>query len=81
MNVVDTKAGIYSCSPQITLEDLYAHHNPLANGVLSNNPNTLMKQQVDSKASGIMEWDRRLPVFGWTVETINLLIAPMITSK
>ena len=28
-----------------------------------------------------MEWDKRLPAFGWTVETINMLILPMIKSR
>ena len=51
----------------------------MLNGGPVENPNKMMP--VDTKVTGIMEWDRRLPVFGWTVETINMLIAPMITSK
>ncbi|XP_067951479.1 uncharacterized protein [Watersipora subatra] len=64
---------------EITLEDLYAHHNP--KNVTEVNPNISSRTPVDTKATGIMEWDKRLPCFGWTVETINLLIAPMIKSK
>ena len=31
--------------------------------------------------SGCLEEDRRLPMFGWTVEGLNMLVLPMIRDK
>ncbi|XP_078001454.1 uncharacterized protein LOC144453955 [Glandiceps talaboti] len=61
---------------QITLEDLRAAHNSgmvngqLVNGVQDNGP----KYQP-------VETDRRLVMFGYTVEHINMLVLPMVKDK
>ena len=30
---------------------------------------------------GVIEEDRRLPMFGWTVEALNMLVLPMVKDK
>ena len=60
----------------ITMEDLYVHHD-----------RTRPLEREDSRMHmshyhfSVMEEDRRLAMYAWTMETISLLVAPMVTSQ
>lgn len=70
--------------PQISMENLYeAHEGDLTsehclisehmNGVAVDNENVAMVRTFSG--------DRRLVMFGYTIETLNMLLLPMVTTQ
>ena len=37
--------------------------------------------RIENPLGGCLEEDRRLPMFGWTVEALNMLVLPMIRDQ
>ena len=78
------KRSVVIAFQQITLEDLYAAHE----GSLTSEP-TVTNGHVnglngDDESAAVMRTfggDRRLLLNGYTVETLNLLLLPMVTTK
>lgn len=69
---------------QITLEELYAAHegnlppeSPVANGHI----NGLNGEQEQAAVVRTFGGDRRLLMNGYTIETLNMLLLPMVTTK
>lgn len=69
---------------QFTLKDLYAAHegelspempitNGYVNGIVSGDENAALMRTFGG--------DRRLPMFGYTIETLNMLLLPMVTTQ
>ena len=38
-------------------------------------------ERIENPHGGTLEEDRRLPMFGWTVEALNMLVLPMIRDQ
>ncbi|KAJ8680883.1 hypothetical protein QAD02_016670 [Eretmocerus hayati] len=73
---------------QITMEDLRnAHKSEETNGMVNGVSNALVAKNGISNEDGISAvhrvWggDKRIALFGYTLETINLLLLPMIQTK
>ncbi|ELT96170.1 hypothetical protein CAPTEDRAFT_177943 [Capitella teleta] len=62
-------------SEVVTLDDLYNEHNPRG---LKREDST---GHMTNYKGSVVEVDRRLPLFGWTVETISMLVLPMVYTK
>jgi glutamate synthase (NADPH/NADH) len=62
-------------SQVVTLDDLYREHNP--RGITREDSRGHMTNYKGS----VVEVDRRLPLFGWTMETISMLVLPMVYTK
>ncbi|XP_015120846.1 glutamate synthase [NADH], amyloplastic isoform X2 [Diachasma alloeum] len=69
---------------QISLDDLRAAHIAVENGVENGHTNGLgitNGLNVPSVLNRALEADRRLGLYSYTIETINLLLIPMINTK
>lgn len=74
---------------QITMDELRATHN--CNDVIKNGPSTeiiLEKKNTINDANGkvsavnkVWSGDKRLSLYGYSLETINLLLLPMVKTK
>lgn len=63
---------------ELTLPQLYADYDEQAD---TGEPVELRSPASPDSGLSILEYDPRLPCFGYTAETINLLVLPMISSK
>ena len=60
----------------ITLDDLYSHHD--SKNKFAREDSSV--HYTDYKGS-VIEEDRRLPMFGWNIEALNMLVLPMVKTK
>ena len=60
----------------MTLDDLYENHDPKSRFVREDSH----VHQTDYQGT-VMEEDRRLAMYGWTIETITFLVEPMVKTK
>ena len=67
----------YYLKQATTLDDLYEAHDESTHS----NPPTTPSDHVSSYKGSIVDSDRRLPMFGWTTETVALLVVPMVLDK
>lgn len=61
-----------------TLDDMYVDHAAKLKQVLKKENS---EEHMVPYDGCVVDEDRRLALFGWTVENINLLILPMIRSQ
>ena len=58
----------------LSMNDLRLHHD-----------RRLMRkasiERIDNPHGGTLEEDRRLPMFGWTIEALNMLVLPMVKDQ
>ena len=62
-----------------SLADFYEHYAHENGGIT---PDLISRERSSPHMGGIsVETDRRLPMFGYSVEDINMLVLPMVSEK
>ena len=64
----------FLCLQSFSLDELYMAHE-------GDNVTTAVDESSVIDFSVPVEEDRRLPMFGYTVETLNMLVLPMVKTK
>ena len=62
----------------LTLDALYAAYDTRKRGPLERLDSTM---HLTDYQGSVIEEDRRLSMFGWNIETISLLLEPMVLTK
>lgn len=60
----------------LTMEDIYQNHDPKRK--LERDDSSM---HFTDYHGSVVEEDRRLPMYGWNIEALNMLVLPMVKSK
>ena len=68
------KNNLYVFLQTLSMAELRQHHDPSKRRKRS-------IERMHAQYGSCLEEDRRLPMFGWTIEALNMLVLPMIRDK